>query len=49
MPVRAKQSLENELPSILRMLTLASLVSYGLFALIVTWQIVSSDFRLEGY
>jgi hypothetical protein len=49
MPVRTIKSLKKEMPSIFRKLTLVSILSYGLFALLVTWQILTTDFRLEGY
>jgi hypothetical protein len=49
MPFRTKRSLEKVMPSILRKLTLASMVSYGMFVVIATYQIIFSNFRLEGY
>jgi hypothetical protein len=49
MAVRKKKSLETYMPFILRRLTLVSLISYGIFAALVTYQIIFSDFILEGY
>jgi hypothetical protein len=48
-PFRNIGSLREALPSIQRRLTLASLVFYLLFAIIVTYRIVFSDFRFDGY
>jgi hypothetical protein len=49
MPFRDKASLVKILSGILRKLTLITIVSYGLFAIIATYQIVFSNLRLEGY
>jgi hypothetical protein len=49
MPFRSTQSLRDVLPSIQKRLTLVSLVLILLFAAMVTYQMVFSDFRLEGY
>ncbi len=49
MPFRKIRSLDNIIPSMMRKLTLVSVISYALFAAIATWQMVFSSFRLEGY
>jgi hypothetical protein len=49
MPFRDKASLVIILPGILRKLTLITMVSYGFFAIIATYQIVFSNLRLKGY
>jgi len=49
MPFRTVKSLETIMPSIMSRLTLASMISYALFAAIATYQIIFSHFRLEGY
>jgi hypothetical protein len=49
MPFRKKRSLEKVMPPILRKLTLISMISFGIFAAISTYQIIFSSFRLEGY
>ena len=49
MPFRSTQSLRDVLPSIQKRLALISLVFILCFAAIVTYQMVFSDFRLEGY
>ena len=49
MPFRKMRSLETTIPAIMRKLTLVSLISYALFTLISTYQMIFSSFRLEGY
>lgn len=49
LPFRKIGSLDRVMSSILRNLTLAVLISYALFALIATYRIVFSSFKLEGY
>lgn len=49
LPFRNKISLERIIPSIVRKLTLLSLISYAIFASISTYQIIFSHFKLEGY
>lgn len=49
MPFRKMRSLENTIPAIMRKLALVSLISYALFTLISTYQMIFSSFRLEGY
>jgi hypothetical protein len=49
MPFRHIQSLKDVLPFIQKRLALVSLVLILLFAAIVTYRMVFSDFRLEGY
>lgn len=46
MPVRKIASLKEIVPSILRKLTLFALVAYGLFALMTSYKMIFSDFRL---
>lgn len=49
MPFRSIQSLSEILPSIQRRFALVSLVLYFLFTAVVTYRIIFSDFKLEGY
>lgn len=49
MPFRKMRSLEKTIPAIMRKLTLVSLISYALFTLISTYQMIFSSFKLEGY
>jgi hypothetical protein len=49
MPFRNIQSLSEILPSIQRRFALVSLVLYFLFTAVVTYRIVFSGFKLEGY
>jgi len=49
LPFRKIDSLDRFMPTILRHLTLAVLSSYALFALIATYRMIFSNFRLEGY
>lgn len=49
MPFRNIQSLSEILPSIQRRFALMSLVLFFLFTAVVTFRIVFSDFKLEGY
>jgi hypothetical protein len=48
-PFRKKESLENIIPAIQRKLAAISVISFFIFTLIVTWQILFSSFKLEGY
>lgn len=49
MPFRSIQSLSEILPSVQRRFAIISLVLYFLFTAVVTYRIVFSDFKLEGY
>jgi len=49
MPFRTKESLAIVLPRMLRALAVVSVVSFFLYALIVTMQMIISDFRLESF
>jgi hypothetical protein len=49
MPFRNGKSLSNLIPSIQRRLVLVSLILFLIFAAIVTYRMVFSDFILEGY
>jgi len=49
MPFRSVQSLRDVLPSIQKRLALVSLILILLFAAMITYRMVFSDFRLEGY
>lgn len=49
MPFRDIKSLSEILPSIQRRLAIVSVVLYFLFTAVVTYRIVFSDFKLEGY
>ncbi|MDI6728087.1 MAG: hypothetical protein QMD44_04060 [Thermodesulfovibrionales bacterium] len=49
MPFRDIKSLSEILPSIQRRFAIISLVLYFLFTAVVTYRIVFSDFKLEGY
>jgi hypothetical protein len=49
MPFRKIGSLENVIPAMMRKLTLVSLISYLIFAAISTYQMIFSNFKLEGY
>lgn len=49
LPFRDKISLAIIIPSIVRRLTLLSLISYAVFAIVSTYQIIFSHFKLEGY
>jgi hypothetical protein len=49
MPFRNTKSLSKILPSIQKRFTIVSLVLYFLFTAVVTYRIVFSDFKLEGY
>ncbi len=49
MPFRTKESLAIILPRMLRTLAVISVISFFLYALIATTQMIISDFRLEGY
>lgn len=49
MPFRNIQSLSEILPSVQRRFAIISLVLYFLFTAVVTYRIVFSDFKLEGY
>ena len=46
---RKKESLKNIIPAIQRKLVAASVVLFLVFTLIVSWQILFSNFKLEGY
>ena len=48
-PFRKKESLENIIPAMQRNLAAASVSSFLTFTAIVTWQILFSSFKLEGY
>ena len=43
------ESLEEIIPAIQRKLAAVSVISFFLFSVIVTWQILFSSFKLEGY
>ena len=49
MPVRNISSLERVVPPLLRILTVTAMISYALFAMIASYQMIVSNFRLEGY
>ena len=49
MPFRKIESLSESLPPLQRRLAFASFILYALFAALVTWRMVFSDFILEGY
>jgi hypothetical protein len=49
MPFRNTESLSEILPSVQRRFAIISLVLYFLFTAVVTYRIVFSDFKLEGY
>jgi hypothetical protein len=49
MPARGIRSLKEIVPRIQGKLTILTLIFYGIFALISTYQMVFSDFKLEGY
>jgi len=49
MPFRKIESLSESLPPLQKRLALASFILYALFAALVTWRMVFSDFILEGY
>jgi hypothetical protein len=44
-----KESLEKIIPAIQRKLAAVPVISFFLFTVIVTWQILFSNFKLEGY
>ena len=46
---RHKESLETIIPVIQRRLAIVSIASFFIFTMIVTWQILFSNFKLEGY
>jgi len=46
---RKKESLEETIPAIQQKLAAVAVISFFLFTLIVTWQILFSSFKLEGY
>jgi hypothetical protein len=48
-PYQRKESIEKIIPAIQRKLAAVSVVSFFIFAVIVTWQILFSSFKLEGY
>ena len=48
-PARRIASLKEIAPRIQRKLAIMTIVSYGIFTLISTYPMISSDFRLEGY
>ena len=48
-PFRRKESLLNILPAVQRKLAALSMASFFIFAVIATWQIAFSSFKLEGY
>jgi len=48
-PFQRKESIEKIIPAIQRKLAAVSVVSFFIFAVIVTWQILFSSFKLEGY
>jgi hypothetical protein len=48
-PFRKIESLSEGLPSLQKKLVLASSILFALFAILVTWRMVFSDFILEGY
>ena len=48
-PFRKKESLKEVIPDIQRKLAALAVVSFSIFMVIVTWQILFSGFRLEGY
>jgi len=45
---RTKESLKQSLPALQKNLTVISLISFFLFTVISTWQILFSNFRMEG-
>lgn len=49
LPFRNKESLAAVMPPLLRTFTVVASVSYALFALVATYRMVISTFRLEGY
>jgi hypothetical protein len=49
MPFRKIESLSESLPPLQKRLALVSFILYALFAVLVTWRMVFSDFILEGY
>ncbi len=49
MPFRGVESLKQVVPLIQKRLAIMSMVSYMLFAIIVTSVMVLTDFKLEGY
>jgi hypothetical protein len=49
MPFRKIESLSESLPPLQKRLVLVSFILYALFAVLVTWRMVFSDFILEGY
>jgi hypothetical protein len=49
MPFRDIESLQQVVPRIQKKLTMMSVISYLLFAMIVTSVMVVTDFKLEGY
>ncbi len=49
MPARNIPSLKDLLPSIQKRLTLVAVAFYLIFALIATWAMIFTDFKLEGY
>ena len=48
-PFRTKESLETIIPALQRKLATVSVASYLFFTIMVTWQILFSSFKLEGY
>jgi hypothetical protein len=48
-PFQRKESIEKIIPAIQRKLAAVSVVSFFIFTVIVTWQILFSSFKLEGY
>jgi hypothetical protein len=48
-PFRKKESLKEVIPDIQRKLAALAVVSFSIFMVIVTWQILFSSFKLEGY
>lgn len=49
MPFRTRESLAVPVTGMLRTLTIISAACFTIFALISTWQMLFTDFRLEGY
>ena len=49
MPFRGVESLKQIVPLIQKRLTIMSMASYLLFTMIVTFVMVFTDFRLDGY
>jgi len=49
LPFGGRDSLKRIIPGIMKRLTMMSIISYLLFAVIVTFAMVRTDFRLTGY